>query len=132
MINPKIKGAKFRTSGTALNLKASSPPLVKLITLPKRKQFYCWKKDLSTSLGVGLRYDKRDKGRYDVDQEFKGRKSEGAAEFTCKILDFQRDQDVRLKVGYEGLEKVPYLQIRENNWTLSADMNGRWNVRFDL
>ncbi|KAK9028428.1 hypothetical protein V6N11_025591 [Hibiscus sabdariffa] len=84
--------------------------------------------DLSTSLGVGLRYDKRDKGRYDVDQEFKGRKSEGAAEFTCKILDFQRDQDVRLKVGYEGLEKVPYLQIRENNWTLSADMNGRWNL----
>ncbi|KAL4297104.1 hypothetical protein GQ457_12G014940 [Hibiscus cannabinus] len=109
---------------------------------------------LSTSLGVGLRYDKRDKvrytlrgkksfcvtnddsmnfvvkGRYDVDQEFKGRKSEGAAEFTCKILDFQRDQDVRLKAGYEGFEKVQYLQIRENNWTLSADMNGRWNVRF--
>ncbi|KAK8678306.1 hypothetical protein V6N13_143811 [Hibiscus sabdariffa] len=107
--------------------------------------------DLSTSLGVGLRYDKRDKvrytlrgkksfrvtnddsvnfvvkGRYDVDQEFKGRKSEGAAEFTCKILDFQRDQDVRLKVGYEVFEKVPYLQIRENNWTFNADMNGRWN-----
>lgn len=28
--------------------------------------------------------------------------------------------------------QVPYLQIRENNWTLNADMNGKWNVRFDL
>ncbi|KAK8551705.1 hypothetical protein V6N13_120147 [Hibiscus sabdariffa] len=112
--------------------------------------------DMSTILGVGLRYDKRDKarytlrgktsflvtnddsvnfvvkGRYDVDQEFKGRKSEGAAEFTYKIFNFQRDQDVRLKVGYEVFEKVPYMQIRENNWTLNADMNGRWNIRFDL
>ncbi|XWS26042.1 hypothetical protein CRYUN_Cryun27aG0119400 [Craigia yunnanensis] len=112
--------------------------------------------DLLTSLGVGLRYDRRDKvqytvrgkksflvtnnglvnflvkGRYDVDQEFKGRKSEGAAEFTFSIFNFQRDQDVRLKLGYEVFEKVPYLQIRENNWTLNADMNGRWNIRFDL
>lgn len=112
--------------------------------------------DLFTSLGVGMRYDKRDKvrytlrgkksflvtnddsvnfvikGRYDVDQEFKGRKSEGAAEFIYKIFNFQKDQDVRLKVGYEVFEQVPYLQIRENNWTLNADMNGRWNIRFDL
>ncbi|XVF74075.1 hypothetical protein PTKIN_Ptkin13bG0031900 [Pterospermum kingtungense] len=111
---------------------------------------------LLTSLGVGLRYDKRDKvrytlrgkksspvtnnglvnfvvkGRYDVDQEFKGRKSEGAAEFTFSIFNFQKDQDVRLKLGYEVFEKVPYLQIRENNWTLNADLNGRWNIRFDL
>ncbi|XP_022772544.1 outer envelope pore protein 21, chloroplastic-like isoform X1 [Durio zibethinus] len=112
--------------------------------------------DLLTSLGVGLRYDKRDKvrytvrgkksflvtnnglvnfvvkGRYDVDQEFKGGESEGAAEFTFSIFNFQRDQDVRLKLGYEVFEQVPYLQIRENNWTLNADMNGRWNIRFDL
>ncbi|XP_022772545.1 outer envelope pore protein 21B, chloroplastic-like isoform X2 [Durio zibethinus] len=77
--------------------------------------------DLLTSLGVGLRYDKRDKGE-----------SEGAAEFTFSIFNFQRDQDVRLKLGYEVFEQVPYLQIRENNWTLNADMNGRWNIRFDL
>lgn len=30
------------------------------------------------------------------------------------------------------LFQVPYLQIRENNWTFNADVNGRWNVRFDL
>ncbi|XP_022722678.1 outer envelope pore protein 21, chloroplastic-like isoform X1 [Durio zibethinus] len=112
--------------------------------------------DLHTSLGVGLRYDKCDKvqytlrgkrsflvtnnglvnfvvkGRYDVDQEFEGRKSEGAAEFTFSIINFQRDQDVRFKLGYEVSEKVPYLQIRENNWTLDVDMKGRWNIRFDL
>ncbi|XWS20824.1 hypothetical protein CRYUN_Cryun30bG0002200 [Craigia yunnanensis] len=112
--------------------------------------------DLLASLGIGLRYDKRDKvrytvrgkkyflvtnnglvnfvvkGRYDVDQEFKGRKSKGAAEFTCSIFNFQRDQDFRLKLGYEVFEQVPYLQVRENNWTLNADMNGRWNIRFDL
>jgi hypothetical protein len=28
--------------------------------------------------------------------------------------------------------QVPYLQIRKNNWTLNADMNGKWNVKFDL
>ncbi|RZR93824.1 hypothetical protein BHM03_00022402 [Ensete ventricosum] len=26
---------------------------------------------------------------------------------------------------------VPYFKIRENNWTLHADINGKWNVRFD-
>lgn len=30
------------------------------------------------------------------------------------------------------LFQVPYLQIRENNWTFNADYKGRWNVRYDL
>ncbi|KAF8405581.1 hypothetical protein HHK36_010488 [Tetracentron sinense] len=111
--------------------------------------------DLSSSLGVGLQYDKQKlmysargkkafpitmngllsfniKGRYNVDKEFRERKSGGAAELTWSIFNFQRDQDVRFKVGYEVFDKVPYLQIRENNWTLNADINGRWSVRFDL
>ncbi|KAK9270131.1 hypothetical protein L1049_025707 [Liquidambar formosana] len=112
--------------------------------------------DLSASLGVGLQYDKQDKlrysvqgkkafhvttngllsfnikGRCDVDKEFRERKSRGAAEFSWSIFNFRRDQDVRLRLGYEVFEKVPYLQIRENNWTLNGDINGRWNVRFDL
>ncbi|XP_061372784.1 outer envelope pore protein 21, chloroplastic-like isoform X2 [Gastrolobium bilobum] len=110
--------------------------------------------NLSATLGVGLRYDKRDKLRYtvrakktfpvtidgllnfkikgqcDVDKEFK--ESRGAAEFSWSIFNFQKDQDVRLRLGYEIFEQVPYLQIRENNWTLNADYKGRWNVRFDL
>ncbi|KAK8950991.1 hypothetical protein KSP39_PZI004232 [Platanthera zijinensis] len=112
--------------------------------------------DLSASLGVGLEFNKHDKfgynirgkklvalasngvlginvkGRCDTDKDFKQRKAKGAVELAWSILDFQKDQDVRIKVGYELLEKVPYFQIRENNWTLNADINGKWNVRFDL
>ncbi|XP_057469059.1 outer envelope pore protein 21B, chloroplastic-like [Actinidia eriantha] len=112
--------------------------------------------DLSASLGVGLQYNRHEKVRYsvrgktafpvttngllqfnikgrcDVDKEFRERKLKGAAEFTWGILDFQKDQDMRLKVGYEVFDKVPYLQIRENNWMLNVDINGRWNVRYDL
>ncbi|XP_052203260.1 outer envelope pore protein 21, chloroplastic-like [Diospyros lotus] len=112
--------------------------------------------DLSASLGVGLLYDRHEKlrycvrgkkafsvtpnglvefnikGRCDVDKEFRERKSRGAAEFSWGILNFRKGQDIRLKVGYEVLDKVPYLQIRENNWTLNVDANGKWNVRYDL
>ncbi|GLT64110.1 hypothetical protein SLA2020_366220 [Shorea laevis] len=112
--------------------------------------------DFSASLGVGLQYDKWGKLRYsvrgkksfpvttdgllsfnikgqcDVDKEFKERKSRGAAEFTWSVFNFQKDQDIRVKLGYEAFAKVPYLQIRENNWTFNADVNGRWNVRYDL
>ncbi|KAI8008325.1 hypothetical protein LOK49_LG07G01056 [Camellia lanceoleosa] len=34
------------------------------------------------------------------------RKSRGAAEFTWGILNFQKDQDIRLKVGYEVFDKM--------------------------
>ncbi|MED6183563.1 Outer envelope pore protein 21, chloroplastic [Stylosanthes scabra] len=111
---------------------------------------------LSATLGVGLRYDKHDKlrytvrakktfpvtvnnilnfkikGRCDVDQDFKERKSSAAAEFSWSIFDFQKDQDVRLRLGYEIFEQIPYVQLRENNWTFNADYKGRWSVRFDL
>ncbi|XP_024040239.1 outer envelope pore protein 21B, chloroplastic isoform X2 [Citrus clementina] len=60
------------------------------------------------------------------------RKSRGAAEFSWSIFNFQKDQDVRFKLGYEVVDKAPYMQIRENNWTVNADANGRWNVRYDL
>lgn len=30
------------------------------------------------------------------------------------------------------LFQVPYFQVRENNWTFNADINGKWNVRYDL
>ncbi|KAH7672372.1 hypothetical protein IHE45_09G050300 [Dioscorea alata] len=111
---------------------------------------------LSTRIGVGLQSDKHRKlqytvrgkkafeitssgyfglnikGRCDLDKEFHKRKDSGGIELVWSKLNFQRDQDVRLKVGYELFEKVPYLQLKENNWTLNADMKGRWNVRYDL
>lgn len=72
------------------------------------------------------------KGRFDTDKELKERRSRGAAELSWAILNFQKEQDVRIKVGYHVIEKVSYFQIRENNWTFNADGTGRWNVRYDL
>ncbi|XP_028116026.1 outer envelope pore protein 21B, chloroplastic-like isoform X2 [Camellia sinensis] len=95
--------------------------------------------DLSASLGVGLQYDRKEKlrysvrgkksfpvtpngllrfnikGRCDVDKEFKERKSRGAAEFTWGILNFQKDQDIRLKVGYEVFDKHKFMMILARN-----------------
>ncbi|WZZ67290.1 hypothetical protein YC2023_078660 [Brassica napus] len=109
-----------------------------------------------TGLGVGLYYDKRHKlrshvrgkkefpmganklvtfnvkGRCDFDQDFNQKNPIGAAEFSWNKMNFKEDQDVRIKVGYEMFNKVPYMQIRENNWTLNANMKGKWNLRFDL
>ncbi|XP_047329465.1 outer envelope pore protein 21B, chloroplastic-like [Impatiens glandulifera] len=112
--------------------------------------------NLAVNLGVGLQYTKIDKLRYtvrgkkafpvsvdglvkfnvkgqcNVDNEFKERKAKGAAEFSLTILNFKKDQDVRLKVGYELIKKLAYMQIRENNWTLNVDAKGAWNIRYDL
>nr|XP_025886687.1 outer envelope pore protein 21B, chloroplastic isoform X3 [Solanum lycopersicum] len=43
-----------------------------------------------------------------IRQYFPDKKSRVAAEFTWDIMDVKKDQDVRLKVGYEVIEKVPY------------------------
>ncbi|XP_076946162.1 outer envelope pore protein 21B, chloroplastic-like [Bidens hawaiensis] len=112
--------------------------------------------DLSASVGAGLHYDKNEKvictlrgkkaypmtfnrsvnvvlkGRCDIDKELTQPTPHGALELVWNILDFQKDQDVRLKVGYEFVDKIPYAQIRENNWTFNADITGRWNVRYNL
>ncbi|KMT19237.1 hypothetical protein BVRB_1g014190 [Beta vulgaris subsp. vulgaris] len=111
---------------------------------------------LASSLGLGVQYDKHEKlgytargkmafpvtsddsisfkvkGRYDADKEFKQRRSMGGAEFSWSIFNFQKEQDLRVKVGYDVIEKVPYMQLRENNWTVNADVKGKWNIRYDL
>ncbi|XP_020571186.1 outer envelope pore protein 21B, chloroplastic [Phalaenopsis equestris] len=110
----------------------------------------------SASFGVGFEFNSKDKfgynirgkralgltsngmlvlnmkGRCDTDKNFNQKNARGAVELAWSILDFQKDQDVRVKLGYDLLGKVPYFQIRENNWTLNADINCNWNVRFDL
>ncbi|CAD6248844.1 unnamed protein product [Miscanthus lutarioriparius] len=72
------------------------------------------------------------KGRLLIDKEFKPTKTAGAVELAWTILDFKQGQDVRLKVGYELYDKVPYFQLRENSWTLNAYMDGKWDVRFEM
>ncbi|CAL9071286.1 unnamed protein product [Musa textilis] len=112
--------------------------------------------ELSASMGIGVQLNKEEKLSYSVrgkksfpitanglvginlkgkcyfDKEFKERKPGGAVELAWSIFNFQKDQDVRIKIGYDICDQVPYLQIRENNWTLGADIHGKWNVRFDL
>ncbi|PKA48712.1 Outer envelope pore protein 21B, chloroplastic [Apostasia shenzhenica] len=111
--------------------------------------------EISASMGTGLQYN-QDKFAYnvrakkafsissngmlgfnfkcrcDVDKDFNQRKVEGVVEFVWSLLNFQKDQDVRIKAGYDFHQNLPYLQIRENNWTMNADSRGKWNVRFDL
>ncbi|KAK6160858.1 hypothetical protein DH2020_004239 [Rehmannia glutinosa] len=112
--------------------------------------------DLSASIGVGVQYNRHDKVHYNIrakkafpvtsdgllsfnvkgrcysDEEFKEISYTGAAEFVWNIFNVKKDQDLRLKFGYDVLDKIPYLQIRENNWTFNADGNRKWNVRYDL
>ncbi|KAL3633171.1 hypothetical protein CASFOL_026155 [Castilleja foliolosa] len=72
------------------------------------------------------------KGRGKTDEEFKQTSYTGAAELVWSIFNFKKDQDLRLKVGYDVADKLPYLQIRENNWTFNVDGDRKWNVRYDL
>ncbi|KAL2522071.1 Outer envelope pore protein 21B [Forsythia ovata] len=112
--------------------------------------------DISASVDVGVQYTRHEKlrysvrgkkafpvtadglinfnikGRFNIDKELRESESRGAAELTWIIFNFKKDQDLRFKVGYEVVDKIPYFQIRENNWTFNADSKGKWNVRYDL
>ncbi|KAL8523792.1 hypothetical protein ACS0TY_013676 [Phlomoides rotata] len=116
--------------------------------------------ELSASLGVGVQYNRHNKvhnqvhynvrgkktfpvtadesltfnvkGRCNIDEEFKKIDYTGVTEFVWNISEVKKDQDLRLKLGYDIVDKIPYLQIRENNWTFNIDGDRRWNVRYDL
>ncbi|XP_076907814.1 outer envelope pore protein 21B, chloroplastic-like [Bidens hawaiensis] len=112
--------------------------------------------ELSAKIGAGLQYNRREKlhytvhgkksfpltpdrfvnfvvkGHCDIDKEFKQPTPSGAAELVWNVPDFQKDQDLRFKVGYEALDKIPYVQVRENNWTFTADANGKWSLKYNL
>jgi hypothetical protein len=53
-------------------------------------------------------------------------------ELSYKVFNFTEDQDLKLKIGYNVVKQKPYFQIRENNWTLNAEVNGGWSVNYDL
>ncbi|KAJ7564084.1 hypothetical protein O6H91_02G000800 [Diphasiastrum complanatum] len=72
------------------------------------------------------------KGGFNFNPRLKVGKARGIVELSYKIFNFTEEQDLRLKVGYDPFEQKPYFQIRENNWTLNADVNGSWNVIYDL
>ncbi|KAK4484003.1 hypothetical protein RD792_011216 [Penstemon davidsonii] len=111
---------------------------------------------LAANIGVGVQYNRNEKLNYNIrakksfpvtadgvvsfnvkgrcyaDEDFKEVKYSGGADITWNIFNVKKDQDLRLKIGYDVHDKIPYLQIRENNWTFNADINRRWNVRYDL
>ncbi|CAM0874511.1 unnamed protein product [Alopecurus aequalis] len=72
------------------------------------------------------------KGRLLADKDFKPSTRSATVELSWTVLDFRKGQDIRLKAGYELYRKMPYFQLRENNWTLNGYMDGKWDVRFDM
>jgi hypothetical protein len=56
----------------------------------------------------------------------------GNVELTQKIFNFQEDQDLKLRVGYDVVKQGFYGQIRENNWTFNTNFKDRWDVKYDL
>ena len=57
---------------------------------------------------------------------------EGKLELTQKVFNFQEDQDLRLRVGYDLVTRKPYANIRENNWSFKTDFQKSWSVCYDL
>ncbi|KAL1540639.1 outer envelope pore protein 21, chloroplastic-like [Salvia divinorum] len=112
--------------------------------------------ELSASLGLGVWYNRRDKVRYhirgkktfpvtgdglvnfnvkgrcNINKELKQIDYSTATELVWSIFNVKKDQDVRIKLGYNVNDKTPYMQVRENNWTFNIDQNRRWTVRYDL
>ncbi|BBM98873.1 hypothetical protein MPTK1_1g16860 [Marchantia polymorpha subsp. ruderalis] len=123
------------------------------ITQVKKKFF----PELLTSLDVGAKFDSKPyeitydvqgkktlpltdngllsidlKGGYNFNPGTKVGKPRGVVELSYKIFNFTEDQDLKIKAGYNLVKQKPYFQIRENNWTLNADMAGGWSVIYDL
>ncbi|KAH6782815.1 hypothetical protein C2S53_006179 [Perilla frutescens var. hirtella] len=111
---------------------------------------------IPASLGAGVQYNRRDKvhyharskatfpvtadglfnfnvkGRCNIDEELKKIDYSATTELVWSIFNVKKDQDLRIKLGYDLIDKIPYMQVRENNWTLNVDVNRRWDVRVIL
>jgi hypothetical protein len=57
---------------------------------------------------------------------------EGTVELTHKVFNFQEDQDLRLRLGYDLVTRKPYAHIRENNWGFKTDFQRAWSITYDL
>eukprot|EP00897_Mesotaenium_endlicherianum_P004183 jgi/Mesen1/3793/ME000206S02975 len=65
-------------------------------------------------------------------------KPKGVVELSQKVFNFTDDQDLKIKLGYDVVNKRPYCQLRENNWTMNVDFknnniqNPSWSITYDL
>ncbi|EFJ28011.1 hypothetical protein SELMODRAFT_94465, partial [Selaginella moellendorffii] len=112
---------------------------------------------LLTSLDVGARYDTDHKeftydvrgkktlpltdngllsvdlkGGFNFNPRLKLGKARGAIELSYKVFNFTEDQDLKLKIGYDPFKQARTNFFSENNWTFNADINGAWNIIYDL
>ena len=54
-------------------------------------------------------------------------------ELSKTLFNFQPDQDLNMKIGFNAQTKRFYGQIRENNWSINTDFSrNRWNFQYDL
>lgn len=76
------------------------------------------------------------KGSYSFNANDKAGVPRAVVELSQKVFNFTDDQDLKLKLGVNLIQKRPYLQIRENNWTVNAELRGgsdvAWSVIYDL
>ncbi|KAF5740974.1 outer envelope pore protein 21 chloroplastic [Tripterygium wilfordii] len=115
--------------------------------------------EASANVGVGVKYGKREKlqysvhgktsypvtsdgllrfvvkGQCDVNKEFGERKSKVGAGFTWSILNFQKDQDLRLKIGYEAFDKRKSKGGPEFTWSIfnfQKDQDVRLKIGYEV
>ena len=72
------------------------------------------------------------KGGVSMGSKARGADLDARVELTQKIFNFQEDQDLKLRLGFDLGKKKVYGQIRENNWTFNTDFQDKWDVRYDL
>ncbi|GAQ81583.1 hypothetical protein KFL_000840250 [Klebsormidium nitens] len=70
---------------------------------------------------------------YHVNTEKEGLiKKKAKVELCQKIFNFTEEQDLKLKLGYDLLEKTPYASLRENRWILHSNLKDKWTVEYEL
>ena len=57
---------------------------------------------------------------------------DGSIELEHKVFNFQEDQDLRVRLGYDVATSQPYAQLRENNWTFNTDFRNNWSICYDM
>jgi len=73
------------------------------------------------------------KGGVDLSITSSTPKMDAKIELSKTLFNFQPDQDLNMKIGFNAQTKRFYGQIRENNWSINTDFSrNRWNFQYDL
>ena len=73
------------------------------------------------------------KGGVDLSITSSTPKMDAKIELSKTLFNFQPDQDLNMKIGFNAQTKRFYGQIRENNWSINTDFSrNKWNFQYDL